>query len=266
MMPSIADGAVALRAGRGKMSDPVVVTDDGGIRIIRMNRPEKKNALTQPMYAAMTRALRQAAASETIRCIMFAGSPGAFCAGSDIADFLKAAEGGLEPITIEFLDALARNQKPLVAAVNGIAVGIGTTMLFHCDHVVAAAAAVFSTPFAKLGLIPEAASSLLAPMRMGHARAFAMLVMGRPLSAADAKAAGLVNAVVDAAAVEDVALQAAREIAALPAGAVAVARQLLRGHIGDMLMRIEAETKHFKDRLGSEEARAAFTAFLARKK
>src|SRR5579863_6060332 len=145
------------------MPDPIVVTDDGGVRIIRMNRPEKKNALTQPMYAEMTRALRETAASETIRCVLLAGGPGAFCAGSDIGDFQKRAEGGLEPVTVDFLHALARNHKPLVAAVNGLAVGIGTTVLLHCDHVVAASGATFGTPFLKLGLIPEAASSLLAP-------------------------------------------------------------------------------------------------------
>ena len=248
------------------MPDSVEVTDDGGVRIIRMNRPEKKNALTQPMYAAMTRALGEAQTSEAIRCIMFAGGLGAFCAGSDIGDFQKRAEGGLEPVTVDFLHALARNQKPLVAAVNGIAVGIGTTMLLHCDHVVAAAGSVFSTPFTKLGLIPEAASSLLAPMHMGHARAFALLVMGRPLSAEEAKAAGIVNTVVDAAAVEEVALKAAREIAALPAGAVALSRQLMRGELDDVVKRVDIEAMHFKERLKSDEARAAFAAFFARKK
>ena len=248
------------------MSDPVIVIDDRGVRTIRMNRPEKKNALTQPMYAAMTAALREAAMSEAIRCIMLAGSPGAFCAGSDIGDFQKRAEGGLEPVTVDFLHALARNQKPLVAAVGGLAVGIGTTMLLHCDHVVAATGTVFSTPFVKLGLIPEAASSLLVPMLMGHARAFALLVMGRPLNADEAKAAGLVNTVVEAAAVEDVALQAAREIAALPAGAVALARKLMRGHLDDIVQRVDTEAMHFKERLQSEEARAAFAAFFARRK
>jgi enoyl-CoA hydratase/carnithine racemase len=248
------------------MTDPIVVTDEGGVRIIRLNRPEKKNALTQPMYAAMTRALLEAATSEAIRCVVFMGSGGAFCAGSDIADFQKRAEGGLEPVTIDFLHALARNTKPLIAAVGGVAVGIGTTLLLHCDYVVANAGAMFSTPFTKLGLVPEAASSLLAPLRMGHARAFALLVMGRPLSAEEAKAAGLVNDVVDAAEVETAALQAAREIAALPAGAVAVARRLMRGELDDIVERVDTEAMHFKERLGSDEARAAFAAFLARKK
>jgi enoyl-CoA hydratase/carnithine racemase len=248
------------------MTDPVTVADDGAVRVIRMNRPEKKNALTQPMYAEMTRALTEASTNQAIRCIVLAGAPGAFCAGSDIGDFQKRAEGGLKSVTMDFLYALARNQRPMVAAVGGVAVGIGTTMLLHCDYVVAVANATLSTPFTKLGLIPEAASSLLAPLRMGHARAFAMLAMGRPLSAADAKAAGLVNEVVDAAAVDEVALGAAREIAALPPGAVAVARKLMRGDLDDVVKRIDTEAMHFKERLQSDEARAAFAAFLARKK
>jgi len=249
------------------MTEPIVVTDDGTVRIIRMNRPEKKNALTEPMYEAMTRALREAAASEAIRCIVLAGAPGAFCAGADIGEFLEAAQsGGLRPKTLEFLHALARNQKPLVAAVGGLAVGIGTTMLLHCDYVVAAANATFATPFSRLGLIPEAASSLLAPMRMGHARAFALLVMGRPLSAEAAKDAGIVNEVVDPALVDEVALKAAQEIAALPPGAVALSRRLMRGELDDVVKRIDTEAMHFKERLQSDEARAAFAAFLARKK
>jgi len=248
------------------MSEPVIVTDESGIRVIRMNRPEKKNALTQPMYAAMTAALAEANASAATRCVIVAGAAGAFCAGNDIGDFQKRAESGFESMSVEFLYALARNKKPLVAAVGGLAVGIGTTMLLHCDYVVAAADATFSTPFVKLGIIPEAASSLLGPLRLGHARAFELLVMGHPLSADAARAAGLVNAVVDAAAVEATALAAAREIAGLPAGAVAAARQLMRGRSEDVVARIGTETEIFKERLGSDEARAAFAAFFARKK
>jgi len=248
------------------MADPVVVTDDGAVRIIRMNRPEKKNALTLAMYAAMTSALREAEASEAIRCVMLAGSTGAFCAGNDIADFLAAADGGLDLRVLDFLYALARGRTPLVAAVDGVAVGIGTTMLLHCDHVVASSNAVLSTPFTKLGLVPEAASSLLAPLRMGHARAFAMLVMGRPFSAAEAKDSGLVNTVVDAGAADSAGLKAAHEIAGLPPGAVALARRLMRGRIDDVIAQIDTEAMHFKERLQSNEARAAFTAFLTRKK
>jgi enoyl-CoA hydratase/carnithine racemase len=251
----------------GIMTDPVVVTDDGAVRIIRFNRPEKKNALTQPMYAEITRALREAQASDAIRCVMLTGGQGVFSAGADIGEFLESAQsGGLRPHTLEFLKVLAHNQKPLVAAVGGLAVGIGVTMLFHCDFVVAASSATFTTPFLKLALIPEAASSLLAPMRMGYARAFSMLVMGRPLSAEQAREAGIVNEVVDAAEVETVALKAAREIAALPAGAVAVSRRLMRGQLDAVVKQIDTEVMHFKDRLMSDEARAAFSAFLSRKK
>ncbi len=248
------------------MTDEIVTTQANGVWTIRMNRPEKKNALTQPMYAAMTQALSQAEANDAIRCIVLVGGPGAFCAGSDISDFQKRAEGGLKPVTVDFLHALAGNPKPLLAAVDGLAIGIGTTMLLHCDYVVAAAGATFATPFTKLGLIPEAASSLLGPMRMGHARAFALLVMGRPMSAEEAKAAGLINSVVDPAALEETVLQAAREIAALPAGAVALARKLLRGNIDDVLRRVDIEAVYFKERLQSDEARVAFAAFFARKK
>jgi enoyl-CoA hydratase/carnithine racemase len=247
-------------------STDILVQDDGAIRTIRMNRPAKKNALTQPMYSAMTRALDEAGANAAIRCIILAGAPNMFCAGSDIGDFQKRAEGGLEPVTVDFLRALVRNEKPLVAAVGGAAVGIGTTMLLHCDHVVAASGATFATPFLKLGLIPEAASSLLAPLRLGHARAFSLLVMGRPLSAQDAREAGIVNTVVDAAAVDETALKAAQEIAALPPNAVMLARRLMRSSIDSVAERIDVEVEHFQRLLKSDEARAAFAAFFARKK
>ena len=250
------------------MTDQVVIADQGAVRVIRFNRPEKKNALTSPMYVAITAALREADASDAIRCVLLTGTAGLFTAGADIGEFLEAAQsgGGLRPKTVAFLHALATAKKPLVAAVGGLAVGIGTTMLLHCDYVVAAAGATFATPFTRLGLLPEAGSSLLGPRRMGHARAFALLVMGRPLSAAAAKEAGLVNEVVDAAAVEDTAMAAARDIAALPAGAVAQSRALLRGELDDVVRRIDTETMAFRERLQSDEARAAFTAFLSRRK
>jgi enoyl-CoA hydratase/carnithine racemase len=250
------------------MSDLVLVTDDGPVRTVRMNRPEKKNALTVPMYAALVDALAGAGASAATRVIVIAGAPGAFCAGNDLQDFLNATQNaeGLAPPLIGFLYALARAEKPLVAAVSGLAVGIGTTMLLHCDHVVAASDARFSTPFVHLGLVPEAASSLLAPRRMGHARAFSLLAMGRPLDAAGGLAAGLVNTVVAPGEVEAEAMKAAREIAALPAQALAATRRLLRGSPDEVIRRIDEEAAEFKRRLGSPEAKAAFEAFLARKR
>ena len=250
------------------MSDLVLVSDDGPVRTVRLNRPDKKNALTVPMYAALVAALDGAAASASTRVIVIAGAPGAFCAGNDLQDFLDATRSaeGLAPPLIAFLYALARAEKPLVAAVGGLAVGIGTTMLLHCDHVVAGTDARFVTPFVHLGLVPEAGSSLLAPRRLGHARAFALLAMGRPLDAAGALAAGLVNTVVAPDRVEHEAMKAAREIAALPAEALAATRRLLRGSPEETIRRIDDEAAEFKRRLASPEAKAAFEAFLARRK
>lgn len=250
------------------MSDLVIVTDDSPVRTVRMNRPDKKNALTVPMYDAMATALESADASSGLRCIVIAGAPGAFCAGNDLQDFLNATRNaeGLAPPLMRFLHALARSETPLVAAASGLAVGIGTTLLLHCDHVVAGNDLRLSTPFVHLGLVPEAGSSLLAPRRLGHARAFSLLAMGRPLDAAGALAAGLVNTVVAPDQVDAEATKAAREIAALPAQALAATRRLMRGPPDDAIRRIDEEAAEFKRRLASPEAKAAFEAFLARKK
>jgi enoyl-CoA hydratase/carnithine racemase len=250
------------------MTTEVVVTDEGPIRVIRMNRPEKKNALTSAMYDAMAQAIETASGASPIRCILIAGAPGAFSAGNDLGDFMKAAMGGegLGNAVLRFLYALARAERPLVAAVQGVAVGIGTTMMLHCDYAVAASDARFSTPFVALGLVPEAASSLLAPRLMGQRRAFELLVMGKPLSGEEAKACGLVNQVAPAAEVEAEAMKAAQAIAALPPEGVAISRRLMKGAPDDAMKRIDEEAAAFKQRLSSPEAREAFTAFFNRKK
>jgi enoyl-CoA hydratase/carnithine racemase len=250
------------------MSDLVTVTDEGPVRTVRMNRPDKKNALTMAMYEAMAAAIEQAGTDAGLRCIVIAGAPTVFCAGNDIGDFLNAAGAGgaLGAPVLRFLHALARCEKPLVAAVQGNCVGVGTTMLMHCDHVVASTEARFSTPFVGLGLVPEAASSLIAPRLMGHANAFSLLVMGRAMTATEAKAAGLVNTIAAPEAVEAQAMAAAREIAALPPQAVLLARRLLRGTREDIVARIDEEAELFKGRLQSAEARAAFEAFIMRKR
>jgi enoyl-CoA hydratase/carnithine racemase len=242
----------------------ILVTDDGGIRTIRMNRPQKRNALTSAMYDAMADAIESADAS--VRCLLVAGLPDAFCAGNDLNDFLRVANTGegLGPSILRFLHALARCQNPLVAAVAGTAVGIGTTMLLHCDYVVAGSNAKFSTPFVNLGLVPENASSLLAPRLLGQRRAFALLVMGQPMDAQEARAAGLVNVVVAPEAVDEEGLRAARTIAALPREAVMASRRLMRGAPEDIHAQIDAEAEIFKERLHAPEARAAFEAFLSR--
>ena len=250
------------------MSDHITIDDAGPVRTVRMNRPDKKNALTGAMYGAMAAALTDANRSAGIRCVMLVGVPGAFSAGNDMAEFSQAAKSGegLAPSVIDFLYALARSERPLVAAVQGLAVGVGTTMLLHCDYVIAGSDARFSTPFVNLGLVPEAASSLLAPRLMGHRRAFELLVMGRPLDAAAAQNCGLVNAVVPPGDVEAHALKAARDIAALPPEAVAASRRLMRGAPGEIVAQIDAEATVFRQRLQSAEARTAFEAFLNRKR
>jgi len=250
------------------MSEHVIVTDDGGIRTIRINRPDKKNALTLAMYEAMIKALDGANADDGVRCVLIAGVPGAFSAGNDLSDFLAAAtgDGGLNRAALRFLPALVNCHKPMVAAVSGVAVGIGTTMLLHCDFVVAGTDAFFSTPFVGLGLIPEAGSTLVAPRLMGHRRAFEFLVMGHPLNATHALEFGIANLVVDPQDVDGEALKAAREIAALPAGAVAAARALMRGKPEEVQSHIDQESRIFSERLRSPEAKAAFEAFFARKR
>ena len=247
------------------MTDQVIVTDEGAVRTIRMNRPEKKNALTSAMYDAMAEAIETAGGASPIRCIVIAGAPGAFSAGNDLGDFMKAATGGegLGNAVLRFLYSLARAERPLVAAVQGVAVGIGTTMMLHCDYAVAASDARFSTPFVALGLVPEAASSLIAPRVMGHRRAFELLVMGKPLSGEEAKACGLINQVAPADQVEAEAMKAAQAIAALPPEGVAISRRLMKGAPDEIVRRIDEEAEQFKLRLQSPEARKAFEAFLS---
>lgn len=248
------------------MTDLILITDEGPVRTIRMNRPEKKNALTMAMYDAMAEGIETAPAAN-IRCLLIGGAPTVFCAGNDIGDFLQAAMGGgLGAPILRFLHTLARCETPLVAAVQGNAVGVGTTMLMHCDHVVASTEAKFSTPFVSLGLVPEAASSLIAPRLMGHARAFSMLVMGKPLTANEAKDAGLINAVAAPDAVEAEAMKSAQYIASLPPQAVLASRRLMRGTVEEIDARIDVEADEFKRRLQSAEAQAAFTAFMTRKR
>lgn len=245
----------------------VVISNEGPVRKIRMNRPDKKNALTLAMYEAMAAAIEEAGTADGVRCVLIAGAPDVFCAGNDLNDFVTMARtGSLGAPIVRFLHALARCQKPMVAAVSGAAVGVGTTMLLHCDQVIAGDNAVLLTPFVSLGLLPEAGSSLLAPRLMGHARAFSLLVMGKSLTAAQAKDAGIVNAVVPAADLDAQAFAAAREIAALPPESVMAARRLMRGSVEEIVARIDEEVEAFKARLASPEAQKALAAFLTRKR
>jgi enoyl-CoA hydratase/carnithine racemase len=252
------------------MAEHLIVTDENSMRVIKMRRPEKKNALTQDMYQRMSDAIDTAQNNPAIRCIIITGGSGVFTAGNDLEEFLQestaASEGPRASNAVKFLYSLAHNVKPIIAAVDGVAIGIGTTMLFHCDYVLASTAATFATPFIHLGLVPEGASSLLMPRTMGHQRAFATLVMGRTMSADDACLAGFVNVVVSPGHTEGEARKVAREICHLPAEAVAMSRKLIKLPPEDLTRRIDQESHLFGERMRSKEAIAAFKAFFARKK
>lgn len=249
------------------MSKEIDVTRSGGAQILRLNRPDKKNALTRGMYAALVDALVSGETSDDVSAHVIFGLPGVFCAGNDIAEFLAMASSEAHEFdeVMKFIFALPVLKKPLLAGVSGLAVGIGTTMLFHCDLVYAAPEAVFSTPFLDLGLVPEAASSLLAPRLMGPQRAFELLVLGAPLSAESAREAGLVNDIVPADQLEKKVLAAAARLASKPPGALAIARRLLRGDEKDIVACMTKEGVLFKERLKSPEAREAFQAFLEKR-
>jgi enoyl-CoA hydratase/carnithine racemase len=248
----------------------LTVTDEGPTRVITLRRPEKKNAITQDMYRAISEAIDSAQDNPAIRCMIITGGPGVFTAGNDLEDFLQDGTSNSDaPRTStasKLLYSLVHNAKPIIAAVDGIAIGIGTTMLLHCDYVLASSMATFSTPFIHLGLVPEGASSLLMPRIMGHQRAFATLVMGRSVSAEEAHSAGFVNVVVAPGHTEAEARKVASEICALPAEAVAISRKLLRPSPEDLMSRIDQESELFAERMRSKEAVAAFKAFFARKK
>lgn len=234
-----------------------------GIQTIRFNRPDKKNAISATMYRTMTEALLHGDAEPDVRVHLFCGLPGLFTAGNDIADFVAGVEGAAAAFA--FVRILPVITKPIIAAVDGHAIGIGTTLLFHCDLVYATPSAVFITPFLDLGLVPEAGSSLLAPLRLGHARAFELLVLGAPFDAEKAKSAGLVNEIVPAGRLEEVARASALRIAGKPPEALALSRRLLRTDPGAVIARIDEEAALFQQRLASAEARAAFAAFFAKR-
>ena len=248
------------------MSNTVLVTREAGVMEIAFNRPEKKNALTRDMYAAVVDALMSADADPAIRVAILTGIGETFTSGNDIKDFQVRAAGANESAASPFLATISTMQKPLIGAVNGAAIGIGTTMLAHCDLVVAARSARFVMPFTSLGLVPEAGSSLLFPRMIGNQRAGAMLLLGEPLSAETAFEWGFVNQVVDDAILMDTARGLARRMAALPPQAVRETKKLIRHGTADVPARIAEELELFRDRLASPEAAEAFAAFVEKRK
>ncbi|MCP5001089.1 MAG: crotonase/enoyl-CoA hydratase family protein [Hyphomicrobiales bacterium] len=248
------------------MTEHVAIERRGAVQIIRMNRPDKKNALTRAMYAVMAGALTDGDADPDIRVHVFLGVPGAFTAGNDLADFLSYATGGEQGTEVyDFLLALANSQKPMIAGVDGVAVGLGTTMQLHCDVTIATQNALFRAPFIDLGLVPEAGSTLLGPAAIGSQNAFALLALGEDFSAERALQAGLIHSVVDAGELESAVLAKADEIAAKPPEALKLARDFLKGDRSAIVERLQEEGKLFRERLQSKEALAALTAFMTRK-
>lgn len=240
----------------------------GAVLSLTICRPDKKNAITNAMYADLADGLLRAGDDARVRCVLITGAGDTFTAGNDLADFAAVASGALDQAAMQvhrFLDALSTFKKPLVAAVPGLAVGIGTTLLLHCDLVFLAETATLSVPFVDLALVPEAASSLLLQARIGYVQAFAMFALGERIDAHTAMSWGLANRVVPPDELMGQAMAAATLLASKPPGAMAETKRLMRdaAAIAD---RMKAETAAFEKRLKSPEAREAFTAFAERRK
>lgn len=251
------------------MSDIISELKDG-VLTLRLNRPAKKNALTRAMYQDLTAGLARASADEAIRVVVIAAEGSDFCAGNDILDFAQDlplyqdanSDHDAFPV-FQFLKAITYFEKPLIAAVQGQAVGVGVTLLLHCDLIVAAADVRLSLPFLKLGLVPEAGSTLLLPERIGHARAFAWMALGEVIGAEEAKGLGLINRAVATEDLAAAAIEMAQKLVKLSASSVRHTKAFMRNP--DALWQvIRAEGAVFRQQLMSPEAQRAFAAFFSR--
>jgi enoyl-CoA hydratase/carnithine racemase len=251
------------------MTEDIEVGRDGAVMTAAFARPQKKNAITGAMYEALIEAFEAAERDAGVGAFVLSGKGGVFTAGNDLGDFVALATGavakndGKDFPAGRFTRKLAEFEKPLIAAVDGLAVGIGTTLLFHCDLVYATPEARFQTPFVNLGLVPEAGSSLLAPQRFGRAKAAELLMLAEPFEAAGAHALGLVNAIVPQAELMAHAMGKAAALAAKPRAALLATRRLMRGDAEALKARMADETHAFSAALASPEAHAAFRAFLS---
>lgn len=244
----------------------ILTSTEDGIHHLSMNRPEKKNALTLSMYEAMIDCIEQADRDDSVRVLLIHGEGGNFTAGNDLTDFLQNPPKDESGAVFRFMYAISRMKKPVVAAVDGVAIGIGTTMLLHCDLVYAGADAKFLMPFVNLGLNPEAGSSYLLPLLAGYHRAAELLMLGEPFTAERAAEIGLVDQVVSGSNVLDYALQQARKLVSKPQASVLLTKKLLKDAHAEIVQRtISKEALILIDRLGSPEAVAAFEAILKRK-
>jgi len=247
------------------MTDGILVEEADGILQVLFDRVEKKNAITGAMYLALADALTMAEAQPSVRAVLLGGVGETFTAGNDLKDFLTMTGGLSASPPSRFIRAITTFGKPIVAAVGGPAIGVGTTLLLHCDLVYASPAATLRVPFVDLGLVPEAGSSWLLPARIGYARAAAMLLLGEAMDAEAALAAGLFNAVVPGEALMAFARGKALALAAKPPAALAATRALLRGAPDALHAQMERESAAFSVALAGAEAKEAFTAFLERR-
>jgi enoyl-CoA hydratase/carnithine racemase len=246
------------------MSD-IITEHSNGILRVELNRPERKNALTASMYTRLADILRWADKDETVRVVLWHGAGNAFSAGNDIEDFLKPPEPGETP-QARLMDAFIGFEKPIVAAVQGAAIGGGTTMLTHCDFVYAGESAKFKLPFIDLGLVPEFGSSFSIPARVGHLRAAEMFLLAAPFTAARAAELGLVTRVVPDRDLLTTATATAQALAAKPAGALRANKRLIKqASIGQLRAAVNTENREFVERLSSAESKEAFTAFLEKR-
>lgn len=249
------------------MTDHVLIEKADNVLVLTLNRPDKKNALTRAMYRTLASEIGNAEADPKVRCVLLLANGDMFTSGNDLADFaaVNSMSGAPKPEDANpLLPALAKAKTPIVAAVNGRAVGIGVTMLLHCDMVIVADNAQLTTPFVNLALVPEAASSLLLPLRIGHARAFEMFVLGEPVNAEKAVAWGIANRAVPSGELHGAARSVAAAIAERAPAAVLATKKLLRDE-AMMLARMQLEGENFLRQLKSAEFREAFTAFAERR-
>ena len=248
-------------------SGNIVTREEDGILEISIQRPDRRNALTHAMYRDITAALRRVEEEDGLRLALITGTADCFTAGNDMNDFLQNPPTGEDSPVITFLNMLPVMKKPLVAAVNGPAVGVGTTLLLHCDLVYLGASASLQMPFVNLGLCPEAGSSLLLPLLMGHQRAAELLMLGETLDAEGAVRYGLANAAFGDDDYLERAWQQARRLAAQPPASVRLTKEFLRrGHRDALVERMDEEGREFMARLASPEAREAMQAFMEKRK
>lgn len=247
------------------MADNIRTEKSGNVLTITFDRPDKKNALLTSMYADATTALKSAVDDKDVRVVVVTGTEDSFTAGNDLKDFLENPPMSLDAPVFQFMTCLSQFPKPVIAAVNGMAIGIGTTLLFHCDLVYAVPGAQFQLPFVNIAIVPEFASTLLLPRTVGNARAAEMLLLGEAFSTERAENLGIINAVIAPEDLTETVMKTANELAAKPPGALRQAKALMRANSAETSERIALEANAVRESLNSAEFKEAATAFLEKR-